>query len=181
VDLVSVPRYYWWLAMAKQPYERRRKIYLDPGELLPVLDEVRKQGGKVVSAGGCFELLHVGHVRYLQAARELGEVLVVMVNTDESMRKIKPDRKPVNPDQERFEIVAAIEAVTYVIPLPDLTPERLLRILRPDIHTKGTDYTLEMIPERKVVAEYGGRVAIVGDPKEHSTTRMLREIKGPGS
>lgn len=154
------------------------KIYNDPATLLPHIDELRERGAAVVTANGCFELIHVGHVRYLQAAKDLGDVLVVMVNTDASIARIKPDRKPVNPDRERMEIVAALESVDYVVPLAEDTPERLLRLLRPRYHAKGTDYTLEQIPERALVQEMGGEVRLVGDPKDHSTTEMLRTIRG---
>ena len=157
----------------------KRKIFLDPKALVPRIDELRAGGAKIVFANGCFELLHVGHIRYLTAAKELRDVLVLAVNTDESMRRIKPDRKPVNPDHERFEILAALEAVDFIVPLRERTPAELLGLLRPDFHTKGTDYTIDRIPERSVVEAYGGRVAIVGDPKDHSTTDMLKELSGP--
>jgi D-beta-D-heptose 7-phosphate kinase/D-beta-D-heptose 1-phosphate adenosyltransferase len=153
------------------------KFYENPADLVPVLEELRRQGKIIVFGNGCFELLHVGHVRYLFGAKAKGDVLVVAVNTDGSMKKIKPDRNPVNPDRERFELIAAIEAVDYVVPLSEETPVSLIRMLRPHIHTKGTDYTVERIPERQVVESYGGRVEIVGDPKNHSTTSMLRGIQ----
>ena len=157
----------------------QRKIFLDPSELCPVLDRLRSQSATIVFAGGCFELLHVGHVRYLTAARELGDVLIVGANTDSSMKIVKPDRRPVTPDHERFEILAALEAVDYVVPLRERTPAELLDLLRPDIHTKGTDYKVEDIPERTIVEAYGGRVEIVGDPKDHSTTDMLKALRDP--
>jgi len=158
------------------------KIYEDPARLVPEIDEAQRQGRTVVFANGCFELLHVGHIRYLRAARALGDLLIVAVNTDDSLRLIKPDRRPVNSDLERMEIIAALESVDYVIPLADRTPAGLPAMLRPQIHTKGTDYTLERIPERVVVESYGGRVELVGGPKERSTTHMLRSIKdGEGS
>lgn len=155
------------------------KIFHDPHALSEVIEELRSDKKTIVFANGCFELLHVGHVRYLYGAKELGDVLIVAVNTDASMRMIKPDRRPVNPDHERMEILAAFEPVDFVIPLRETTPESLLRLLRPDVHTKGTDYTLDRIPERTVVEAYGGRVALVGGPKERSTTEMLREIGKP--
>ena len=152
------------------------KIHLDPEKLRPHIESLRARGKTAVFANGCFELLHVGHVRYLEAAKALGDVLIVAVNTDESMRRIKPDRRPVNPDHERFELVAALEAVDFVVPLREDTPHSLLQLFRPQIHTKGTDYTLDRIPERAVVESYGGRVHIVGDPKDHSTTAMLEAL-----
>jgi len=141
------------------------------------LDAEKAAGKTVVFACGCFELLHVGHVRYLTAAREEGDLLVVAVNTDASIARIKPGRRPVNPDHERFEMLAALRPVDVVVPLTETTPIELIRYLQPDVHTKGTDYTLDRIPERAIVESYGGRVAIVGDPKEHSTTDMLRAIR----
>ena len=150
---------------------------MEPEHLLPHIVECRERGLTTVFANGCFELLHVGHVRYLQAARELGDVLIVAVNTDQSISVIKPDRNPVNPDVERMELLAAMECVDYVVPLREETPERLLRLFEPQIHTKGTDYTLEEIPERPVVESYGGRVELVGGPNVRNTRDMLRELK----
>ena len=155
----------------------QRKIHLAPATLAPALAKARNRGRTVVTANGCFELLHAGHVRYLRAAKALGDVLVVAVNTDASMRLVKPDRRPANTEQDRFEIIAALECVDYVVPLDDRTPCALLGLLRPDIHTKGTDYTLDRIPERLVVEAYGGRVELVGGPKERSTTDMLHMIR----
>ena len=157
--------------------KRISKICLDPQSLAPYLEEQRQRGLTVVFANGCFELVHVGHVRYLTSAKALGDILIVAVNTDDSMRQIKPDRKPVNPDHERMEILAAFEAVDHVVPLRERTPHSLIELFRPQIHTKGTDYTLDRIPERTLVESYGGRVEIVGDPKDHSTTDMLRALK----
>jgi D-beta-D-heptose 7-phosphate kinase/D-beta-D-heptose 1-phosphate adenosyltransferase len=154
-----------------------RKVIDNPEDLVERIEELRNDGATVVFANGCFELLHVGHARYLYAAKALGEVLIVAVNSDASMKKIKPDRNPANPDYERYELVAALEPVDFVVPLREETPERLLRLYRPDIHTKGTDYTLDQIPERSVVESYGGRVELVGDPKSHSTSEMLRQIR----
>jgi D-beta-D-heptose 7-phosphate kinase/D-beta-D-heptose 1-phosphate adenosyltransferase len=160
-------------------YPARRKVILDPRDLVEQLASERRAGRIVVTANGCFDLLHVGHIRYLHAARELGDILVVGVNTDASMRMIKPDRPPVTPDYERMELIAGLEPVTYVVPLHDRTPEQLLRLLRPDIHTKGTDYTLEQIPERLILYEYGGRVELVGDRKEHSSTAIREAVRRP--
>ncbi len=154
-----------------------RKIFTTPEDLLPRLDEHRARGETIVFANGCFELLHVGHVRYLAASKEQGDVLIVAVNTDDSVKQFKPDRQPVIPDFERFELVAALGVVDYVVPLPHRTPAELLEVLRPHIQTKGTDYTLDRIPERVVVEKYGGRVMIVGDPKDHSTTEMLAKLR----
>ncbi len=151
-------------------------IYLDPKDLSPRINNLRAIGKTIVFANGCFELLHVGHIRYLSAAKSLGDCLIVAVNTDDSMSRIKPDRQPVNPDIERFELIAALAVVDFVVPLSDDTPNSLLELFRPQIHTKGTDYTLDQVPERGIVEAYGGRVELVGDPKDHSTTAMLEEL-----
>lgn len=161
----------------KPQFVPSHKIFRSPEELAIRLEKDREAGRTVVTANGCFELLHIGHVHYLRAAKEQGDILVVAVNTDESMRSIKPDRRPVNPDFERFEILAELACVDYVVPLEETTPCSLLELLKPDVHTKGTDYTLDRIPEREVVERYGGRVELVGGPKEHSTTDMLRHLK----
>jgi rfaE bifunctional protein nucleotidyltransferase chain/domain len=136
----------------------------------------RERGERVVLANGCFDVLHVGHVRYLRGARAVGDVLVVAVNGDAAVRSLKGEGRPVMPAEERAEIVAALEGVDYVTVFETLTVEPLLRALRPDVHAKGTDYTPETVPERAIVAEYGGRVAIVGDPKDHSTTILLERM-----
>ena len=153
------------------------KVFADPLSLAPRIEELKRCGQTIVFANGCFELLHVGHVRYLIAAKEFGDVLIVAVNTDESMSVIKPERTPINPDRERMEIIAAFEAVDFVVPLRETTPHGLIELFRPHVHTKGTDYTLDRIPERTLVESYGGRVVIVGDAKRHSTTDMLRAIR----
>lgn len=135
----------------------------------------RAAGEKIILTNGCFDLLHVGHVRYLRAAKELGGRLIVAVNSDASTRALKGEGRPRVPGEERAELLAAlsdVDAVT-IFDAPDVTG--LIRLLRPDIHAKGTDYTEQNVPERDVVIACGGRVAIVGDPKDHSTTDLLRE------
>ena len=129
-------------------------------------------------ANGCFDVLHVGHVRYLAGARELGDVLVVGVNSDEQVARLKGPGRPILPASERAELVAALESVTYVTVFDEPTVEALLLALKPDIHAKGTDYTIDSVPERDVVRSYGGRVAIVGDPKDHSTSAILARLGG---
>ena len=135
----------------------------------------RADGEQIVLANGCFDLIHVGHIRYLRSAKLLGGRLVVAVNSDLSARALKGPDRPRVPEQERAEILAALEDVDAVtiFDSPDVT--ELIRILRPDIHAKGTDYTAETVPERDVVIACGGRVEIVGDPKDHSTTELLRK------
>src|SRR5919202_4407559 len=136
----------------------------------------RKGGARVVFANGCFDLLHVGHVRYLEAARSLGDLLVVGINSDEQVRRLKGEGRPFVPERERAETVASLRAVDYVTIFHEPTVTELLLALRPEIHAKGTDYTEESVPEREVVRSFGGRVQIVGDPKEHSSTEIVRKV-----
>jgi rfaE bifunctional protein nucleotidyltransferase chain/domain len=136
----------------------------------------RKSGNQVVMANGCFDVLHVGHVRYLKAAKALGGKLVVALNADESVVKLKGEGRPVMPDSERAEILAALEPVDAVVIFPELDVRALLNDIRPDVQAKGTDYTADSVPERDVVTSYGGRVEIVGDPKDHSATEMIQQI-----
>ena len=140
----------------------------------------RESGRTIAFANGCFDLLHVGHVRYLEGARHLGDLLVVGINGDEQVRRLKGDDRPFIPERERAETVAALRAVDYVIIFHEPTVNELLLALRPDIHAKGTDYTEENVPERDVVHSYGGRVCIVGDPKDHSSTEMLKKVTSDG-
>jgi D-glycero-beta-D-manno-heptose 1-phosphate adenylyltransferase len=136
----------------------------------------RTQGEKITLANGCFDVFHVGHVRYLRAAKQLGGRLVVAINSDDSVRKLKGQGRPVMPAEERAEILAALADVDAVIIFDESDVRALVRELRPDIHAKGTDYTAESVPERDTVIECGGRVEIVGDPKNHSATDMIRNI-----
>ena len=137
----------------------------------------RKSGEKITLANGCFDVLHVGHVRYLNAAKKLGGKLVVAVNSDNSVRAIKGDGRPMMPENERAEILAALADVDAVIIFsePDVRP--LIREIHPDIQAKGTDYTADSVPERDVVVEFGGRVEIVGDTKDHSATEIIRKLE----
>jgi rfaE bifunctional protein nucleotidyltransferase chain/domain len=151
---------------------------LEHDELLARINDARSTGARVVLANGCFDVLHVGHVRYLAGARELGDILVVGVNSDEQVVRLKGPGRPVMAAAERAEIVASLESVTYVTIFNEPTVEHLLLALKPDIHAKGTDYTEDTVPERAVVRSYGGRVAIVGDPKDHSTSAILTRIGG---
>ena len=139
----------------------------------------RAAGRTVAFANGVFDLLHVGHVRYLESARREADRLIVAVNDDDSVRRLKGDNRPILPAAARAELVAALRAADYVVVFADATVERLLRLVRPDVHCKGTDYTTETVPERDVMRELGGRVAIVGDPKDHSTRDLLTRLSGP--
>ncbi|HEU5334473.1 MAG TPA: adenylyltransferase/cytidyltransferase family protein [Terriglobales bacterium] len=150
---------------------------LDRESLRRQVAEWRRQGEPVVLANGCFDLLHVGHIRYLRAAKGLGGRLVVAINSDASARRLKGNGRPLMPEQERAEIVAALEDVDAVVLFAEPDVRALVRELRPDVQAKGTDYTAESVPERDVVVECGGRVEIVGDPKDHSSSEMLRAMK----
>jgi len=153
-------------------------LILTREELSERIASARSSGARIVLANGCFDVLHVGHVRYLAGARELGDILVVGINSDEQVAIQKGAGRPVMPATERAEIVAALESVTYVTIFDEPTVEQLLLALKPDVHAKGTDYTTESVPERDVVRSYGGEVAIVGDPKDHSTTEIIARLGG---
>jgi rfaE bifunctional protein nucleotidyltransferase chain/domain len=139
----------------------------------------RAAGRTIALANGCFDVLHVGHVRYVQGARREADRLVVAVNSDDSVRALKGPGRPILPVAARAELVAALRGVNYVVVFDEPTVERLLRLIRPDVHCKGTDYTVETVPERDVVRAYGGRIAIVGDPKDHSTRELLARLARP--
>jgi rfaE bifunctional protein nucleotidyltransferase chain/domain len=147
-------------------------------ELRERVEQWRRAGERIILANGNFDLLHVGHVRYLRGAKALDGKLVVAINSDESARALKGDGRPVTPAAERAEIVAALADVDAVVIFFELDVRALIREIHPDIQAKGTDYTVESVPERDAVAEYGGRVAIVGDPKDHSTSATIRSRLG---
>jgi rfaE bifunctional protein nucleotidyltransferase chain/domain len=149
---------------------------LDRNRLIARVAIARKNGARIVLANGCFDILHVGHIRYLEGARALGDLLVVAVNSDEQVRKLKGLGRPLVHERERAEIIAGLRAVDFVTIFTEPNVEALLRAIRPEIHAKGTDYTLDSVPERDVVRSYGGRVAIVGDPKDHSTSEMISQL-----
>ncbi len=138
----------------------------------------RAAGRTIAFANGCFDLLHVGHVRYLQSAAREADRLVVAINDDWSVASLKGPRRPILSAVDRAEIVAAVRGVDYVTIFPEMNVTPLLLALRPDVHCKGTDYTVDTVPERETVAAYGGRIAIVGDPKDHSTRDLLARIRG---
>jgi len=136
----------------------------------------KSKGSRIVLANGCFDVLHAGHVRYLEAARSLGDLLVVGINSDKQTAALKGVGRPILPERERAEIVASLEFVDLVTIFDEPTVAELLLAITPDIHAKGTDYTEETVPERDVIRSYGGRVAIVGDPKGHSTSQLLKKV-----
>jgi len=148
-------------------------------ELRQRVADWRRAGNRVTLANGCFDVLHVGHVRYLRAARELGGKLVVAVNSDASVRALKGEGRPVMPAEERAEILASLADVDAVVVFPEEDVRAIIREIRPDFHAKGTDYTAESVPERDVVEACGGRVVIVGDPKNHSATDIIQSRLGP--
>jgi rfaE bifunctional protein nucleotidyltransferase chain/domain len=137
----------------------------------------RVAGRRVVLANGCFDILHVGHIRYLQAARKLGDLLVVAVNDDRSVRGLKGPGRPILPVEDRMTLVAAIECVDYVVSFPEPDVGHVIEVLRPAVHAKGTDYTEDSVPEADLVRRYGGEVRIAGDPKDHSTRDILSAIR----
>ena len=137
----------------------------------------RKSGDKVTLANGCFDVLHVGHVRYLRAAKELGGHLIVAINSDDSVRSLKGAGRPLMPAEERAEILASLSDVDAIVIFPEPDVRVLIREIRPDIQAKGTDYNADSVPERDTVVEYGGRVEIVGDPKDHSATEIIRKME----
>ena len=155
-------------------------IILSDTELTDAIARDRAAGKTIAFANGCFDLLHVGHVRYLQGAAGEADRLIVAVNDDDAVAGLKGPGQPILPAAERAEIVAAIRGVDYVVTFNDATVERLLTLLKPDVHCKGTDYTVETVPERAVVRAYGGRTAIVGDAKDHATRDLLQKIRQEG-
>ena len=146
------------------------------GDLAALGERLRREERRIAFANGCFDLLHVGHVRYLQGAREEGDVLVVGVNSDRSVTALKGPGRPLLKAEARCELVAALECVDYVVVFDELNAESVLRDLRPDVHCKGTDYSVETVPEREVMKALGGVVRIVGDAKSHSTLELVARM-----
>ena len=151
---------------------------LDRGRLKQRVAAWRQAGESITLANGCFDLLHVGHVRYLHAAKQLGGRLIVAINSDDSVRALKGEGRPLMPAGERAEILSALADVDAVVIFPEQDVRALIREVRPDVHAKGTDYTADTVPERDAVAECGGRVEIVGDPKDHSASEIIRSRIG---
>ena len=151
---------------------------LNRESLAQQISQWRAQGDSITLANGCFDLLHVGHIRYLHAAKQLGGRLIVAVNSDDSVRALKGEGRPIIPAEERAEILAALSDVDAIVIFPERDVRALIREIRPDVQAKGTDYTVDSVPEGDLVREYGGRVAIVGDPKDHSATEIIRSRIG---
>ena len=158
------------------PFRRAASKVSTVEDLKAVCDEARRAKKTITFANGCFDLLHVGHVRYLQGARAEGDVLIVGVNADASVKKLKGPDRPLQNEHDRALLVAALHVVDWVVVFPEDTVENLLVALKPDVQCKGTDYTEDTVPERHVVRSYGGRVAIVGDPKDHNTSTLLARL-----
>ncbi len=146
-------------------------------DLISIAAEQKSAGRRIVLANGCFDLFHVGHIRYLQGAKAAGDFLIVAVNADDQVIKQKGEGRPFMPENERAEIVAALRCVDLVTIFPEPTVTEVIRAIKPDFHAKGTDYTADSVPEKDIVAEVGGKVIIVGDPKDHSSSDMLRRIR----
>lgn len=151
-------------------------LILDRDALVARITAAKAKGARIVLANGCFDVLHAGHVRYLQGARALGDLLIVGINSDAEVARLKGEGRPILAERDRAELVASLEAVDLVTIFDEPTVTELLLAIRPDVHAKGTDYTEETVPERDVVRSYGGSVRIVGDPKDHSTSEMLRKV-----
>ncbi len=153
---------------------------LSRDDLIEALAKLREDGSTVILANGCFDLFHVGHVRYLEGAKALGDILVVGINSDRQTLSLKGKGRPFIPENERSEIVSSLRCVDLVTIFDEPTVEQLIRAIRPDVHAKGTDYTAETVPERDIIREVGGRVAIVGDPKDHSSTELIAKVESRG-
>jgi len=149
---------------------------VDRPQLIEAIAAAKKDGQRIVFCNGCFDLLHVGHVRYLEAAKALGDLLIVAINSDAQARRLKGEGRPLMPQDQRAEIVSALDAVDFVTIFDEPTVADLLLALKPDVHAKGTDYTEDTVPERDVVRSYGGRVAIAGDPKDHSSSGLIDKV-----
>lgn len=154
------------------------KFVADHSELAAIVKRLKGEGKRVVLANGCFDVLHVGHIRYLRGAKREGDALVVAVNSDKSVARLGKRNRPLIPERERVEILEALEMVDYLTLFDEETVDSLIRELEPDVHAKGTDYTEETVPERETVLSYGGRIAIVGDPKDHSSTALIEKMRG---
>ena len=145
-------------------------------EMKEIVVELKKKGKIVVFGNGCFDVLHVGHIRYLADAKKLGAILVVGLNSDISMKMIKDEKRPILPENERVEILSAVEFIDYIVIFNERDANNLLNAIKPNIHAKGTDYSKDNVPERQTVLSFGGKIAIVGDPKDHSTKDLIKTV-----
>jgi len=151
--------------------------FLSLDQLRPLVEKLKGEGKRVVLANGVFDLLHVGHLRYLQDAKGQGDVLIVALNTDSSAEQLKGKGRPLTSLKERIEILSSLQAVDYITCFAEKKADKVIFLLKPDVQAKGTDYTPENVPERDIVASLGGKIAICGDPKDHSTTEIIRRVK----
>ena len=158
---------------------RHGEVILDHHALASRIAAEKVRGKRVAFANGCFDLLHVGHIRYLREAAQVADLLVVAVNGDESVQRLKGSARPYLPELERAEILSAISGVDYVTVFHESSPRSLLALLQPDFQCKGTDYSMESVPEGELVRSWGGRVVIVGDPKDHSSSELMKKVKAP--
>ncbi len=152
------------------------EIILNQGDLARKVEALKAQGKKIIFTNGCFDLLHVGHVRYLEGAKSLGDILVLALNSDESIKRLKGKERPLLPLEDRLGILSAFKSVDFVTAFDEDTVSPLLLKLKPHIHAKGTDYTPDSVPEKDTVASYGGKVAVVGDPKDHASKNLIQLI-----
>ena len=141
-----------------------------------IIEKEKQQNKKIVCVNGCFDIIHVGHIRYLRSAKALGDILVVALNSDISIQKIKGKNRPILAFEDRIQILEAFEMIDYIVGFDEETADNILKIIRPDIQAKGTDYTKENVPERHLLGKYVREIAIVGDPKDHSTKDIIKEI-----
>lgn len=152
-------------------------MLIDKSQLDLILDDLRKQNKTIVTTNGCFDILHVGHVRYLEKAKSFGDVLIVALNSDKSVKKIKGDSRPINNEQDRAEVLSALRSVDYVVIFDEDTPLNLLLHIKPDVHTKGADYTIETLPEAKGIINAGGRIEFIQFVEGRSTTSVIEKMK----
>jgi D-glycero-beta-D-manno-heptose 1-phosphate adenylyltransferase len=152
------------------------EIIIDHNRLLSIIEKFKKSGKRIIFTNGCFDVLHVGHIRCLNDAKKLGDILIVAINDDRSMRTIKGEGHPLMPEYERMEILASLWCIDYITLFTEKTVDNLLLKLKPHIHAKGTDYTVETVPERQTVLSYGGEIAITGDPKNHSSSKIKNDL-----
>jgi len=160
--------------LKRDPFDKK---FMAREALARKVKALKAQGKTVVFANGCFDMLHVGHLRYLKGSKALGDVLVVALNTDAGIRKLKGPTRPLMPLKERVELIAALACVDYVTSFGEAKAEKTLRVLRPDIQTKGSDYTVDSVPEAALMRSLGGKVAIAGDPKDHSTSELIAKVQ----
>lgn len=142
-----------------------------------IIKKLKSENKKIVFTNGCFDILHAGHVRYLKESKKFGDILIVGLNSDVSVKKLKGDSRPINPEMDRAEVLAGLEAVSYIVLFDETSPVKLLEEIKPDIYTKGADYTVETLPEAKTVLSYGGKIEFIKFLEGRSTTKIIDKIK----